>query len=399
MAVRSVYDLDIPELAGATLITEGLSAVRPSANREQWLVKMPFGFMLTRYEDITAVLRDGRFHSAVHLMPGSSAQDILPEDTTISILQAEGAEHTRLRRLVLPAFLKGSVDKYRPFMAQLVTELVDKVAAAGRCEFGKDICYPFPVQVICELLGAPKEDWPLFSQWVDDIARRFDNDVANDLEDIKRGTKGLNNYVLAMIEDRRTRPADDLISHLIAIEEQGDRLSTKELVKMLEVLLFAGTDTTRNQLGCCVATLLQHDQWSVLVERPELMIQAVEECLRFMGTIRGTVRIASEDIEYRGVLFPKGTFLMPAFTSGNRDAEIWDEPEVFDITKERGMRSSMTFGSGVHTCLGSQLARAELQEALSVLTRRWPNLALDGPIEWKPVNEGIWGPAKLPLRF
>ena len=212
--------------------------------------------------------------------------------------------------------------------------------------------------------------------------------------------RGLDEYVRAMIDERRQQPADDLLSHMIAVEEEGDRLSTDELVMMTEAVLMAGTDTTRNQLACSMALFAEHpEQWARLGAEPELASRAVEETMRYLGAVRATARFAAEDIEYRDVVFPAGTLVMTGLSVANRDPGIWPDPERFDITREPTSSAQMTFGSGIHYCLGASLARAELQEALQVLVRRMPGLALDGPIEWKPATQGIWGPSRLPLRF
>ncbi len=168
---------------------------------------------------------------------------------------------------------------------------------------------------------------------------------------------------------------------------------------LAEAVLMAGTDTTRNQLACCIALFAEHpDQWALLVENPELAPSAVEETMRYLGAVRGTARFASEDIEYRDVLFPEGTLVFIALASANRDPVAFEVPDKLDISRRAGTQH-MTFGSGIHHCLGASLARAELQEALQVLASRMPTFALDGPVEWKPATFGIWGPARLPLRF
>ena len=202
-----------------------------------------------------------------------------------------------------------------------------------------------------------------------------------------------------MIEERRTDPREDLLSDMIAIEEEGDRLSTEEMTMLAEAILMAGTDTTRNQLACSVALFAEHpDQWALVAERPELVPRAVEESMRYLGAIRGTMRFAAEDVVYRDVLFPKGTLVSTSLAGANRDPEAWEQPETFDITQERAT-AQMTFGAGIHFCMGAALARAELQEALPILARRLPNLSLAGTIKWKPATFGIGGPARLPLRF
>jgi cytochrome P450 len=401
MSATSAHDLELPELETAGLErSEVLAAIR-RARAEHWLARTPLGFMLSDYRDAVAVLRDRRFHSALSLIPQMAGlePDGYMQSRRRSILSMEGDEHARLRRLVAPAFTPASTDRLRPFMREVISGLVDDVAAQGRCEFVSDICEPYPIPIICELLGAPKEDWKLFSQWATDIFRIFNQDLATDLPAIERASGELEAYVHAMIEQRRSRPTDDLLSTLIAIEEAGDRLSSDELVMLTEAVLMAGTDTTRNQLGCSVALLTEYpDQWALLAERPELASRAVEETMRYLGAVRGTVRVASEDIEYRDVLFPAGTIVSVALAGANMDPGVFASPDTFDITCERDALQ-MTFGSGIHFCMGAALARAELQEALPLLARRMPDLGRDGPVEWKPSTFGIWGPARLPLRF
>jgi cytochrome P450 len=368
---------------------------------EHWLARGPFGYVLTRHDDVVAVLRDRRFHSAVNLiseMQGVTDPEWLARRRT-SILSAEGDVHARLRRLVAPAFTPRAADRLRPFIRDVIEGLVDEVSPRGRCELVADVCEPYPIPIICELLGAPAEDWQLFSRWATDIFRVFNGTLADDLPAIMKAQDELDEYVRELIESRRGTPRDDLLSDLIRAEEAGDRLSTEELVMMAEAVLLGGTDTTRNQLACTLALFADHpDQWALLAERPDLAPRAVEESMRYLGAIRGTGRFASEDIEYRDVLFPTGTLVFPSLLAGNFDPATWDEPERFDITLERG-RNHLTFGSGIHYCLGAWLARAELQEALPVLARRLPDLGVDGSITWKANTVGIWGPERLPLRY
>lgn len=397
----SVHDLDLPEIDLVDAERAELVAGFEAANRQHWLCRVPIGYAVTRHEDVTAILRERRFHSALSLLPQMSGfEGPVTGRRTRSILSMEGAEHTRLRRLASPAFTPRASDRLRPFMREVVNELVDTVAGRGACELVGDVCEPYPISIICELLGAPKEDWKLFSSWAIDIFRIFNNDVANDQAAIETAMRELDAYVRAMVDERRSRPADDLLSHMIAVEEEGDRLTTDELVMMTEAVLLAGTDTTRNQLACSVALLVQHpDQWARLVANPELAPRAVEETMRYLGAVRGTARVASEDIDHRDVTFPAGTLVVTSLAVANLDPAVWSDPHRFDIEREPAAASHMSFGSGIHFCLGASLARAELQEALAVLARRLPNLELDGPIEWKPPSVGIWGPSRLPLRF
>jgi cytochrome P450 len=397
-----VHELDIPDMVQA----DGTAARRfdPTMTMpaDAWLVKSLFGYAVWHYDDVTSVLRDKRWHSAAGRIPeimGITDERFLQRQG-VSILSAEGDTHLRLRRLVAPAFSPRQADRLRPFMREVINGLVDKVAAAGRADVAIDLCEPYPIPIICELLGAPKSDWQLFSRWANDILEIFSLDVASKLDLIMRTQDELDAYTRELIAQRRSKPADDLLTDLIAAEEAGDKLSNDELVMMVNAVIVGGTDTTRNQLGCALGLFAEHpDQWALLAERPELAQRAVEETMRYFGAVRGTARFASVDIEYRDVVFPAGTFMSVGLAEANRDNAVFEEPMVFDITSQKGDQPQLTFGSGIHYCLGQALARAELQEALPLLARRMPNLRLDGTTEWKPDGVGIFGPAHMPVTF
>ena len=399
--VTSVHDLDLPSIDIAGMEREDALSMLDKARQQHWLARTPLGYSISRREDCVSLLRDKRFHNALSLLRQINGLEPneAEDERRKSILAMEGADHARLRRLVAPAFTPQAADRLRPFMRQVVGDLVDAFAESGRCEVVADLCEPYPIPIICELLGAPKEDWRQFSAWATDIFRIFNQNLAEDLPLIEAADAALEAYLVELITERRRAPKDDLLSALIAIEEAGDRLSNDELVSMAVAVLMAGTDTTRNQLACCLALFAEHpDQWALLAEQPELVPRAVEESMRYLGAVRGTVRFAPEDIVFNDVLFPQGTLVFVSLASANRDTLSYLEPETFDITRERGTQQ-MTFGSGIHHCMGAALARAELQESLTLLARRMPDLAVDGPVEWKPTTFGIWGPARLPLRF
>lgn len=398
-------ELDLPDLTGADdpdVSWHDQRAACDTAAEGHWLARNLFGYTVLHYDDVVAMLRDKRWHSASGQIVERAGIDN-PEWNARrrpSILAAEGDEHTRLRRLVGPAFSPRHADSLRPYMREVVNGLVDEFAHRGRADIAVDFCEPYPIPIICELFGAPKHDWKRFSQWATDIFRIFNNNLADDLPIIMRAQDELDDYVSALIEQRRDEPTDDLLSSLIAAEAEGDRLTHGELVMLCEAVLMAGTDTTRNQLGCSMYLFTQHpEQWDLMRERPELAPRAVEETMRLLGTVRGTARLASTDIEYRGVVFPKGTFLATSLHTANRDPSVFDEPLSFDITREPARQPQLTFGSGIHYCLGAALARAEQQEALTILAERLPNLRLDGDVVWKPNSTGIWGPDSLPVTF
>lgn len=398
-------DLDIPDLTWLDDPSVGFEERRDAtgaAAAESWIARNLFGFSILRYDDVVAMLRDRRWHSAsgkIIEMSGIDDPEWLARRRT-SILSTEGDEHTRLRRVAGPAFSPRHADALRPYMREVVDDLIDTFADRGAADIAVEFCEPYPIPIICELFGAPKEDLQLFSDWATDIFRIFNGNLQEDMPAIIAAQDELDAYIGELIEARRSTPTDDLISAMIAAQSDGDRLSHNELVMMCEAVLMAGTDTTRNQLGCSISLFAHHpEQWKLLAERPELAPRAVEETMRFMGTVRGTARFASEDIEYRGVFFPKGSFIAPSLAQANRDASVFDDPGEFDITREPSNRPQLTFGSGIHYCLGAALARAEQQEALTIMAQRLPDLALDGAIAWKPATVGIFGPERLPVTF
>ena len=395
-------ELDLPQITLADGDFDQRQALRRSLGADQWLVRNLFGYAVLRYEDAVAVLRDKRWHSAASRIPEllGITNPVFIERQQVSILSAEGDVHTRLRRLVTPAFSPRAADRLRPFMGEVINGLIDNVAAAGRADFTTDICDNYPIPIICQLLGAPKQDWQLFSRWAGDILEVFSIDAVTKLDLIMRTQDELGEYTRGLIAERRSNPTDDLLSDLIAAEETGDKLSNDELVTMVNAVIVGGTDTTRNQLGCSVALFAGHpDQWALLAEHPEMAPRAVEECMRFSAAVRGTARFASCEIEYRDVVFPAGTFISVGLAEGNRDSVVFADPEVFDITATAPSQPHLSFGSGIHFCLGAALARAELQEALPLLAQRMPGLSIDGDITWRPEGVAIFGPERMPIRF
>jgi cytochrome P450 len=316
-----------------------------------------------------------------------------------SLLCLEGEAHRRLRSLVSKAFTPRASARLHDTIDEVINGLVDRVAAQGRCDIVGDIARPYPVPIICALLGAPREDWQRFSHWADDIFTAFTlNPDGVDEERVMRAWGELDRYVDDMVARRRHTLTEDLLSDLIRAEDDGERLDADELRMLAAGLLLAGTDTTRNQLAASVDVLAQHpDQWALLGERPELAARAVEETMRHSPIACGTLRVAAEDTEFAGVLFPAGTLVLVNTFAANRDPTVYDDPDRFDISRDAAP-AVLTFGGGVHYCLGANLARLELAEALKILTRRMREPARCGPAPWKPMM-GLSGPKALPLEF
>jgi cytochrome P450 len=255
----------------------------------------------------------------------------------------------------------------------------------------------YPIQLICELLGVPRKDYALFGGWANALTWALSLELGAHLEEVSAGLIGIGTYIEEFIAERHIHPEDDLVTALIQAEDGGDRLSGPELRTLIASLLFAGYDTTRNQLGIGLFVFTQYpDQWRLLRAQPELAPKAVEEILRFQGTVNVAPRVAFEALTIGDYDVPPGTIVSLSTAAANHDPAVHTAPERFDITAER--EPPLTFGGGPHYCLGANLARAEMQEALLVLARRMPELRVAGEVTWRP-RTGIFGPTALPLAF
>jgi cytochrome P450 len=397
----SVFDADLPEIDYDQCQSPAEAhEIISRARRQAPIAIGPHGPELLTYELVRSVLRDPRFRvpEGMFLASQGITSGPLWDRVATNLISLDGAAHNRLRRLVSKAFTPRATERLRTTIVDVINELVDRHAAAGRCEVVTDIARQFPIPIICALLGAPSEDWELFSAWTDDIFKVFDWNVAEHERAILAAWDELDAYIDVMVANRRETLTDDLLSDLIRAEDDGDRLSADELRMLVAGLLMAGTDTTRNQLAASVQVLCDHpDQWALLGQNPELAIRAVEETMRHSPIATATLRIALEDVEIAGVMIPAGTLVIANTAAANRDPAVYDDPDRLDITRE-GAPAMQTFGAGAHYCLGANLARLELAEALSVMTRRMPNARRTGPAPWKPLT-GISGPATLTIKF
>jgi cytochrome P450 len=324
----------------------------------------------------------------------------LAEEMRRNILHLNGEDHRRLRNLVNPAFTPRAADRWRPVMRGFVTDLLAGALAAGACEFVADVAKPYPARTIAAVLGAPAEDAPRLHEWSNTIQRQFDAPfLMAHRPQIDAAVADLYAYLSDLLERRRATPGDDLISTLLAAEAEGDRLSDVELVNLVLNVLIGGIDTTQSQLAHAVRLLAQHpEQWAALRADPSLADAAVEEALRYEPITPFTARIALQDIQFRDVTFPKGTIVMVCAFTGNRDPADHAEPDRFDITAQRPRTRLLTFGAGVHYCLGANLARAELEEGLRHLAAEVAGLELAGEPVFEEVT-GIYGLTELPLRL
>lgn len=391
------FDYLDPELRGASF-----HAAMAELRSQGWLAASPLGpFVLDREAaDLFLRTRSATF-------PGLKIAELfgiedgpLFEEMRRNILHRNGDDHRRLRNLVAPAFTPRAADRWRPAMREFLAELWESVRESGRCDFVATFARPYPSLTIARVMGAPLADAPRLHEWSEWIQRQFDApSLANERDRIERAVVEFYEYAGALLAARREVPGDDLLSTLLAAEAEGDRLSEVETLHLVLNVLIGGVDTTQSQLAHATRLFAEHpEQWELLRERPELVPAAVEEVLRYEPITPFTARIARQEVVLRDVVFPEGTVLFVCAATANRDPAAFDEPDRFDITKDRGRASVLTFGFGPHFCVGAYLARAEMVETFNHLAARTPGLRLDGEPVLGPTT-GIYAVESLPLSW
>ena len=369
---------------------------------EGWLAACPFGFLVFERESAEFFLR-----SRDTIFPGMTIADIfgitegpLYEEIVKNIININGGDHRRLRNLVNPALAPRAVARYRPAMQEFLTELLDAAAAApgGECEFIAEMAKPYPSLVIAHVMGVSRRYAPKLHEWSNVIQRQFD--ATSLMEDRARIAAAVDEFYAwadELIAARRDDPGEDLITDLIAAEAEGERLNHDELRNLVLNILVGGVDTSQSQLAHAVRLLALHpEQWEALRADPDgLALPAVDEALRYEPITPFTARITTAEIEHRGVTFPANSVVLVSAWHANRQGV---EPDAFDITADRGGARVLTFGAGIHYCVGANLARAEMQEGLAALARRAERLELAGEPEFGTPS-GIYGLETLPLRL
>ena len=363
------------------------------------------GWRLTRYEDIQYLLRKASsgMRQTNGLIPGQGEE--VPGSGLFMLLQ-DPPTHTRLRKLVKKAFTPRAIEAWRPRVHAITNDLLDRVADRGEMDLVTDLARPVPATLICELLGVPVEDQDDFTQWTADathglVTVRGLGDEAMSKR-VEAASGALIAYFNQLIETRRSKPSDDLLSILIAAEEDGDKLDPLELLSQSIGLLIAGFETTIGLIGNGLTTLIRHpEELAKLRAHPELTASAVEECLRYSGPIVATVRVLHEPTMFGGYEIPCDAQVVAILAAGNRDPDVFEDPERFDIARYapgRDTPAHLSFGGGVHFCLGAHLARLETEIAIGSLVQRFDELEL--------VNETTeWGrslfrvPGQIPMRF
>jgi cytochrome P450 len=374
-------------------------------------VRLPNGletWQITRYDDARSVLADRRFSHAEEALRGAGVFVGSAAAFGPSMMTSDPPAHTRLRQLVSRAFTPRRVEELRPRVQQIVDRLLDTMAPRGEADLIGAFAFPLPVTVICELLGVPPEDQDDFRAWTRTMV--VIPATEPERERMRQGANALQQYLSRLVTQKQAATrADlpdhgqpDLLSALIAARDEGGRLSERELIGTMNLLLFAGHETTASLIGNGMLALFRHpDQLRLLRERPELLPPAIEEFLRYEGpSQRGTFRVAMEDVDVAGVTIPAGSVVMVMIGSADRDPRQFPDPDRLDIM--RGGSEHVAFGHGIHYCLGAPLARMEGQVAFGTLLSRFPDLALacaPGEVRRGPRSIFVRGVVALPVQF
>ena len=368
------------------------------------------GWVLTHYDDVVVTFKDtdtygnaGRMTRVLNHLPSDAQERLTPfrkHYETQGLIHSDPPDHTRIRRIVLKAFTPPAIEALRPQIQQIVDELLDAMEPHGHAELIEEFAFALPVTVLAAILGVPRSDGPRFRHWADDLLafQGRNKPAAETLFTSQEMLIEAREYLAELISVKRAEPDGSVLSQLVAAEAEGDKLSMDELLSTTVTFLVAGHETTTSLIGNGVLTLMEHrDQWEAIKEDPELVKTAVEEILRFESPVARQPRLVRQDTVLGGQPLKQGDVAFQMLGAANRDPAVFDDPDTFDIRREPNRH--IAFGLGPHFCIGAPLSRAEGQIAFTTLTRRMPNLELDGPPRWdldKPNSRVL---RELPVRW
>jgi cytochrome P450 len=391
-------EIDVPYLDISDPSFSMHSQAVSDARKQHWYAKTNYGYAVLRHEYVSKLLKDNRLSQGSGKWPDHNGvhSGLFYDWWTKCLLVLEGDDHRRIRRMLNPAFAFSHIEAYVPQFEKLAAELVDSVLDRGEFEFVNDFAEPYATRVLCILTGIPESEWPTIARISGTIGLALGITIKDELPAVEEALHELYGYAEGLIADRQANPRDDLVTQLVEANRDGDSLSDDELRNALCLLIFGGMDTTRNQLGLAMQTMMQNPgQWELLAANPDLANKAVEEVMRTNPTTTWVTREAVVDFDYEDLHAPAGS-TVHFFTqvSGN-DPEAYPNPHV-DITADRVPHYG--FGGGMHHCLGHFVARMDMTIALRTLSQRMANLRVNGQDEWMP-DSGNTGPVRLPLAF
>ena len=372
-----------------------------AALRPQRLAQSPNGLLaFLHYADVQAVLCDPQLKpTGLELLDVAGVTTgPLREMFERLVFNVEGEDHLRLRRLVSKAFTPRAIEALRPSVRSKTSALLDAIERAGHGDLTEDLAKPLAITTLCDLLGVPEEDIPLFQHWAAGMGQAFGLLTPELIPVVEAAAVGMTEYAEILIERRRAEPTGDLVSALVAAEEEGSRLSTSELVATVANLLFAGYDTTYRQITLGILCLARsRPAWERLAADPSAAPGVAEEVLRLEPIAHSTVRLAVSDTSINGIDLPAGTLVEPMIGAANRDPGVFADPDRLD--PDRTEARALSFGQGMHHCLGAALARLELAEALTATASRLHDWTVEiGEPDWYPLTEPFRGLASLAVQ-
>lgn len=353
----------------------------------------PFnGYLIFDYDTVKRVLSD---HESFSSRVPAPANWFLFRDPPI---------HTKLRGLISRAFVPRVITNLEPRIAEISRQLLDRHCEKGEMDLATDYAAPLPMMVIAEMIGIPSDDWQVFRHWSDTIlkisfARSGGAEAKQVMADFGAVTAEMSGYLAKMIEHRRASPEDDLLTRLIQAEIDGQRLSHDDILGFFQLLVVGGQETTANLINNAILCLLENpDQLALLREGPHRLPSAIEEALRFRSPLQWVMRTPTREVTIHGQTLAPGAFILPLLGAANHDPSHFSNPSHFDIT--RHPNPHLSFGHGIHVCLGAALTRLEARIALADLLGRLPSLELASTDPWPPRQAlHVHGPASLPIRF
>jgi cytochrome P450 len=369
------------------------------ARENGWYARTRYGLAVLRYDQAAGLIRhpDVRQGSAAWPAHHGITSGPFAQWWSGWVLNKEGEDHQRLRRLLTPAFSRRLIEPMVPRFAALAGELAGSFAPTGRCEFMAEFAEPYAARVIAIILGIPEQEWPTIAAESAAVGLAMGVRIREDLPRIEAALANLYAYADALIADRGSRPRDDFVTALVHVQAGGERLTATELRDTLVLLIFGGFDTTRNQLGLAMQAFIDHPrQWRLLADRPELGPAAVEEVMRISPTTTWVTREAVADFTFDGLEIRAGTTIHLFCESAGTDPRAFGDAG-FDIAAT-GRPPHFGFGGGVHYCLGHLVARTDMSVALPLLARRLREPRVCGEAVWLPCS-GNTGPARLPIAF
>jgi len=376
-------------------------AVLRRCREQSWHAATPIGTAVLRYHEVRTLLSMPQLRTpgADFLAMQGITEGLLVDTMRGFLLNTDGEPHQRVRRLVNKAFTMRRVEEFRLAIRDIAEQLVAAMTAVEECDFVAAFADPFSLRVLCRFVGIPEDVQAEVREWTADVGLMFGLSVVEHRARIESALRNLHGFIDELLAARRQAPRDDLLSALIAAEEGGELLTDAELRSMVITLMSAGQGTVQHQLGNAMAAFVAHpEQWRLLAAEPSLAAQAADEVVRYCpSALLGVPRLAKADVELNGVQFAAGSCIVPITGSANRDAAVFEDADTFDIARKRAPH--LTYGGGIHYCLGAALARVELQESLTMLAGRLREPTAAGPGQWLPPTEAVYGPMRLPVRY